>query len=74
MKTAPSTYRLLRLPTVLAIVGVGRSTLYSLIASGKFPPGIRLTDSGRAVAWSSIEIEQWVSNRINKAGGSNGKQ
>lgn len=58
--------RLLRLPEVCSIVGLGRSSIYEGVKSGTFPRPIKL--SRRAVCWSSTSIETWISERI-KAGG-----
>ena len=38
-----------RLPTVMQATGLGRSTIYRLVASGGFPPPVHL--GPRAVAW-----------------------
>ena len=46
-----------RLPTVLHATGLGRSTLYRLIAAGFFPAPIRL--GARAVAWRWEDIDHW---------------
>ena len=68
-ETRPTINHLMRLPAVLAAVGVGRSTLYALIAAGGFPQPIKLTPSGRAVAWPSSVVEAWIDERINPDGG-----
>ena len=54
--------RLLRLPDVLARVGLRRSRLYDLIAAGRFPKPVKLSE--RAVAWRDDEIDEWVRQRI----------
>ena len=56
--------RLLRLPDVLSLVGLRRSTLYALVASQDFPAPIPLTGSGRAVAWLASDVERWIQSRI----------
>ena len=53
---------LLRLPVVMRITGLGRSTIYKLISQNQFPVPIKL--SKRAVAWLQSEIECWVSSRL----------
>lgn len=53
---------LLRLPTVIRITGLARSTIYKLISQNQFPVPIKL--SKRAVAWLQSEIETWVSSRM----------
>jgi len=53
---------LLRLPMVMRITGLARSTIYKLISQNQFPVPIKL--STRAVAWLQPEIETWVSSRV----------
>jgi len=53
---------LLRLPMVIRITGLARSTIYKLISQNQFPVPIKL--SKRAVAWLQSEIESWVSSRM----------
>ena len=50
-----------RLPTVLAATGLGRSTIYRLIADGSFPAPVRL--GPRAVAWRWSDLDQWTHSR-----------
>jgi prophage regulatory protein len=52
---------LARLPTVLKMTGLGRSTIYRWIASGSFPPPVRL--GPRAVAWRWTDLDQWTQSR-----------
>ena len=52
---------LLRLPIVIQATGLGRSTIYKLVAEKKFPAPVRLTS--RAVAWRRGDIERWTSER-----------
>ena len=52
---------LLRLPTVMRITGLAKSTIYKLISQNQFPVPIKL--SKRAVAWLQSEIDGWVSSR-----------
>lgn len=53
--------RLLRLPDVIAATGLKRSTIYDLIAAGRFPRPVPLTATARA--FRSDEIEQWIAAR-----------
>ena len=57
----------LRLPTVKQRTGLGRSTIYSRIALGKFPRPIRLGE--RCVGWLENDIEAWLDERIEEARG-----
>jgi prophage regulatory protein len=51
----------LRLPSVIRVTGLGRSTIYRLMAEQKFPCPVRL--GPRAVAWRRSEIEAWSDAR-----------
>jgi prophage regulatory protein len=51
----------LRMPTVMRVTGLGRSTIYRLMAEQKFPCPVRL--GPRAVAWRLSEIEAWSDAR-----------
>lgn len=44
-------------------VGLSRSSIYRLIAIGKFPRPAKLSE--RAIAWDSREIDAWIQARIN---------
>jgi prophage regulatory protein len=61
--------RILRLPEVKAKTGFGRSTIYSLMASGEFPRSIRI--GARAVGWLESDIDQWIETR--RAGAAYGR-
>lgn len=52
---------LLRLPSVVRMTGLARSTIYKLMAEDRFPTPVRL--SGRAVAWRLADLEQWSESR-----------
>lgn len=63
MKTAQPPRRIiLRLPAVEAAVGLKRSSIYNLMAEGRFPTQRRI--SARAVGWDSVEIERWIAERL----------
>jgi prophage regulatory protein len=52
-----------RLPAVLAMVGVGKTTLYtSLIPQHGFPKPVNL--GGRAVVWERGEVQAWLRTRL----------
>lgn len=51
----------LRLPQVLARVGLKATRLYQLIGDGDFPAPVRLGE--RAVAWLEDEVEKWIQER-----------
>ena len=56
-----STIQLLRMPSVIRVTGLGRSTIYKLMAEAKFPSPVQL--SGRSVAWRRVDIEAWSQSR-----------
>lgn len=53
--------RIARLPTVVRLTGLGRSTIYRLMAEQKFPPQVRL--GPRAVGWRMTDLERWSAAR-----------
>lgn len=50
-----------RLPTVMQATGLGRSTIYRLVASGSFPAPAHL--GPRAVGWRWSDLDQWSKSR-----------
>jgi predicted DNA-binding transcriptional regulator AlpA len=63
----PTPASFVRLPTVLARVPLGRSRIYELIAEGRLPAPIRISD--RASAWLSSDIDRWMQERIDASRG-----
>lgn len=57
--------RLLRITEVKEQTGLSGASIYKQIRLGLFPKGIKITE--RATAWSSEDVDQWVSNKINCA-------
>ena len=53
----------LRLPQVLSIVGIKKSSWYKLIKDGEAPEPVRL--SARCSVWSRLEIDHWVESKKN---------
>ncbi|GIX26403.1 MAG: hypothetical protein KatS3mg123_0284 [Burkholderiales bacterium] len=53
--------RVLRLPDVLQLIGMGRTWLYAAVKSGVFPKPIRI--GKRAVGWRASDIEAWLAER-----------
>lgn len=54
---------LIRLTDLVQSLGLCRATIYNLMKAGDFPRPVKLTPSGRAVAWRSIEIQDWIDAR-----------
>jgi prophage regulatory protein len=57
--TPPAVF--LRMAGVMHMTGLGRSTIYRLMAEHKFPSPVRLAK--RAVAWRRADLEQWSAER-----------
>ncbi|EQM88687.1 transcriptional regulator [Pseudomonas aeruginosa WC55] len=55
--------RILRLEEVEAKSGFKRAHIYNLMRKRQFPQALRL--GVRAVGWDSIEIDQWIAERVN---------
>ena len=54
--------RILRLRTILAMLGISRSSLYKKISQGTFPTKIKL--GPRAVGWLEADIDDWIDHQI----------
>ena len=52
---------LVRLPAVRRKTGMGRSTIYRLIAAGQFPPPIKLGPA--TSAWDVAAVDAWIAAR-----------
>ena len=53
---------ILRLPTVKAITGLSRSTIYLRMSEGSFPRQVNL--GSRAVGWLASEIDHWIEEKL----------
>ncbi|MEO6319428.1 MAG: AlpA family phage regulatory protein [Polaromonas sp.] len=54
--------KLLRLPRVLDMTALGKSSVYAGVKSRTFPAPVRL--SARAVGWREEDIDKWISERV----------
>ena len=54
--------KVLRLPEVKNRTGLSRSSIYRLMAEGKFPNSISLGE--RAIGFLEQDIDQWIEARI----------
>ena len=52
---------ILRLPEVMHLTGLGRSTIYRLLAAGHLPAPVQL--SVRAVGWRRTDVDHWTAER-----------
>jgi prophage regulatory protein len=58
-------HKILRLPAIIEITGLSRSTIYLWMANNEFPQPISL--GGRAVGWLENDIDDWIVERIEKS-------
>ena len=58
--------RILRLPQVIHLTGLPRSSLYAKVAEGGFPAPVKL--GKRSSGWSSMEVDDWIKERIAQRG------
>ncbi|NMZ81356.1 AlpA family transcriptional regulator [Pseudomonas mandelii] len=52
----------IRLPKVLALVGLSQTTVYEMARKGEFPKQVRL--GGNSVAWVKSEVLQWSREKL----------
>lgn len=55
--------RILRLPEVKAVSGLGRTTIYELMKEGRFPKARRIAGTN-AVGWDSLEVDAWQAKQL----------
>jgi predicted DNA-binding transcriptional regulator AlpA len=44
-------------------VGLKKTQIDALIKSGKFPPGVPVSDDGRTVVWFASDVLRWQDER-----------
>jgi prophage regulatory protein len=54
--------RLLRLPDVMRLTGLSRSTIYHLASTLDFPKPVKL--GNRVSAWVACEVTEWIDCRV----------
>jgi prophage regulatory protein len=54
--------RLLRLPEVQRLTGLGRSAIYQQMKEGVFPRSVKV--GPRAATWSEVAIQAWIHQRL----------
>lgn len=60
MTTKMTGQRIIRMHDLPAKVGFQRSTIYELIAKGKFPEPFKLIPGGRAAGWLETTVDDWI--------------
>lgn len=54
--------RLLRLPEVQRLTGLGRSAIYQQMKEGFFPRSVKI--GPRAATWSEAAVQAWIHQRL----------
>lgn len=57
----PLAESLMRRPAVLAATGLSKSSLYAMMAEGRFPAPLKI--STRSVAWNARDVSAWIASR-----------
>lgn len=53
---------MMRLPEVLSLSGLSKSSIYAMSKAGEFPASVKL--GSRAVGWPSHLVMQWLNDRM----------
>ena len=60
----PAERHIMRRDEVERKTGFKRAHIYNLMKEGRFPQAKRI--GLRAVGWDSVEVEQWIADRLNE--------
>jgi len=55
-------HQIIKLPSVISMTGISRTSIYNRIEEGAFPKQINLGE--RSVGWVKSEILEWIDARI----------
>jgi len=61
IKSEPA--RVLRMKELAHKISFQPSTIYGLIAEGKFPAPFKIVSGGRAAGWLETTIDDWIADR-----------
>lgn len=61
-KAQSTRVQIIRMGELSKRLGLAKSTLYKMIAEGKFPKGFSI-NGGKAKGWLSTTIDQWLEER-----------
>lgn len=56
--------RLLRMPDVITLTGLPRSTIYFKMKNKEFPNQVQI--GSRSVAWLESEVYEWINNNLRR--------
>lgn len=65
----PKKSRLIRMPDVMLLTGLSRSSIYFQMKTKEFPQKIQIGE--RAIAWLESDIHEWINNKLMKGEGNN---
>ncbi len=54
-------HTIIKLPEVMRVTGLSRSSIYRLARLGKFPAPLKLSE--RSIGWRSSDVKEWVDSR-----------
>jgi prophage regulatory protein len=54
---------IIRLPLMLEMIGVSRTTIYRMMDKGEFPKQVKLGRNSRSMGWKAKDFEKWVETR-----------
>ncbi len=60
--------RVLRMRDLPQKVGFRPSTIYEMVAAGRFPRPFKLVSGGRASGWLESDIDAWLDERARSGG------
>lgn len=63
----PQEERFIRLPEVIHMTGMGRSTLLKRVVEQAFPAGQKISGEGRMTVWRLSEVQAWIQAEIEAA-------
>jgi prophage regulatory protein len=66
--TETPTDKLIRLPEVITLTGLSRTSIYRRVKDKTFPKSCPLSESearGAPIAWSLAEVQAWIEQRKN---------
>jgi len=58
---SPASHRIVRLPVVMDMTGLSRTTIWRLERDGQFPKRRRL--SANSVGWIMQSVQEWIAER-----------
>lgn len=63
MYNSGKTKRILRMRDLPQKVGFRPSTIYEMVAAGRFPPPFKIVPGGRASGWLESSVDAWLDER-----------